>query len=184
MRSGDRGGHKTGPFCSTHWPAQGWSKKCFTSRIKWAGTPSCLVVPHSRVPLAQSKHSYTFSVSYTFDFEYFVNCECLRNLNKIPLKKALCFCTPPPPPTQVSRIYKLYFCYFNVYGSVHRNNILIYIQQNATLHSLFISGNCSTCFGWYFHPSSGAQTAVSTASGICQTVTATCRYSGSTTRNM
>ena len=26
---------------------------------------------------------------------------------------------------------------FNVHGSVHRNNILIYIQQYATLHSLF-----------------------------------------------
>jgi len=26
---------------------------------------------------------------------------------------------------------------FNVYGSVHCNNILIYIQQYATLHSLF-----------------------------------------------
>jgi len=26
---------------------------------------------------------------------------------------------------------------FNVYGSVHRNNILINIQQDATLHSLF-----------------------------------------------
>jgi hypothetical protein len=26
---------------------------------------------------------------------------------------------------------------FNVYGSVHRKNILIYIQQDATLHSLF-----------------------------------------------
>jgi len=26
---------------------------------------------------------------------------------------------------------------FNVRGSVHRNNILIYIQQDATLHSLF-----------------------------------------------
>ena len=31
-----------------------------------------------------------------------------------------------------------------------------------------LSGNCSTCFGWYNHPSSGAQTTVSTASGICQ----------------
>ena len=40
-----------------------------------------------------------------------------------------------------------------------------------------LSGNCSTCFGWYHHPSSGAQTTVSTASGICHTVTATCRYS-------
>src|SRR5215475_2056172 len=53
-----------------------------------------------------------------------------------------------------------------------------YIQQDATLHRLFISGNCSTCFGWYFHPSSGAHTTVSTASGICHTVTAICRYRG------
>jgi hypothetical protein len=31
------------------------------------------------------------------------------------------------------------YCYyvFNVHGSVHRNNIIIYIQQDATLHSLF-----------------------------------------------
>ena len=56
--------------------------------------------------------------------------------------------------------------------------IYSYIQQDATLHSLFISGNCSTCFGWYFHPSSGAHTTVSTASGICHTVTAICRYRG------
>jgi len=28
--------------------------------------------------------------------------------------------------------------------------ISTYIQQDATLRSLFISGNCSTCFGWYF----------------------------------
>jgi len=56
----------------------------------------------------------------------------------------------------------------NVYGSVHRKYIPIYIQQDATLHSLFISGNCCTCFGWYLHPSSGAHTTVST-------VTATCR---------
>jgi hypothetical protein len=26
---------------------------------------------------------------------------------------------------------------FNVHGTVHRKNILIYIQQDATLHSLF-----------------------------------------------
>jgi hypothetical protein len=44
------------------------------------------------------------------------------------------------------------------------------IQQDATLHSLFISGNRSTCFGCYFHPSSGAHTTVSTASGICHKV--------------
>jgi hypothetical protein len=56
--------------------------------------------------------------------------------------------------------------------------IYSYIKQDATLHSLFISGNCSTCFGWYFHPSSRAHTTVSTASGICHTVTAICRYRG------
>ena len=41
-----------------------------------------------------------------------------------------------------------------------------------------LSGNCSTCFGWYHHPSSGEETTVSTASGICHTVTATCFYRG------
>ena len=56
--------------------------------------------------------------------------------------------------------------------------ILICIRQDATLCSLFIFGNCSTCFGWYLHPSSGAHTTVSTASGACQTVTATCCYHG------
>jgi len=40
---------------------------------------------------------------------------------------------------------------FNIHGSVHSNNILIYIQQDATLHGLFyletalyISGGTST----------------------------------------
>jgi hypothetical protein len=40
---------------------------------------------------------------------------------------------------------------FNVYGSVHHKNILIYIQQDATLHGLFyletalqVSGDSST----------------------------------------
>jgi hypothetical protein len=56
--------------------------------------------------------------------------------------------------------------------------IVKYIQQDTTLHSLFISGNCSTCFWWYFHPSSGAHTTVYTAFGICHTVTAICRYRG------
>ena len=59
---------------------------------------------------------------------------------------------------------------FNVHRSLHRKYIPIYIQQDATLHSLFISGNCSTFFAWYHHPSTGAQTTVSTASGICHTV--------------
>jgi hypothetical protein len=56
--------------------------------------------------------------------------------------------------------------------------IYSYIQQDATSHSLFISGKCSTCFGCYFHPSSGAHTTLSTTSVICHTVTAICRYRG------
>jgi hypothetical protein len=52
--------------------------------------------------------------------------------------------------------------------------IYSYIQQDSTSHSLFMSGNCSTCFGWYFRPSSGAHTTVSTACGICHTVTSIC----------
>jgi hypothetical protein len=51
-------------------------------------------------------------------------------------------------------------------------------NKMQTLHSLFIFGNCSTCFGWYFHPSSWAHSTVSTASGICHTVTAICLYRG------
>jgi len=59
---------------------------------------------------------------------------------------------------------------FKAQGSVHRKYILIHIQQDAALHSLFISGNCSTYFRWYLHPSSGAHTTVSTVSDTCQTV--------------
>ena len=50
----------------------------------------------------------------------------------------------------------------------------IIIQQDATIYSLFVSSNCSTCFGWYLHPSSGARITVSTVSGIIETVTANC----------
>jgi hypothetical protein len=67
---------------------------------------------------------------------------------------------------------------FNFHRSVHRKYIPIYTQQDATLHSLFTFENCSTYFGWYFHPSSEARTTVSTASAICYTVTAICRYRG------
>jgi hypothetical protein len=60
---------------------------------------------------------------------------------------------------------------------VHRKNILIYIQRDATLHSLFyletalhVSGGTTT------HHQERKQ--LSAASGICHTVTATCRYRG------
>jgi hypothetical protein len=50
--------------------------------------------------------------------------------------------------------------------------IPIYFPQDSALHSLFMSGNCCTCFGCYFHPSSGVYVTVSTVSGICHTDTA------------
>jgi hypothetical protein len=59
---------------------------------------------------------------------------------------------------------------------VHRKNILIHIQQDATLHSLFypetalyVSGGTTT------HHQEGKT--LSTASGISHTVNTTCRYS-------
>jgi len=54
--------------------------------------------------------------------------------------------------------------------------ILIYIQQDATLHSLFHLEKALHVSGGTINPSSGAQTTVSTASGICYIVSATCRY--------
>ena len=68
---------------------------------------------------------------------------------------------------------------FDIRGSVHRKYIPKYNQKAAVLHILFISLNCSTCFGWYLHPSSGAHTTVSTASGSSNGLTSNryCRYS-------
>ena len=41
---------------------------------------------------------------------------------------------------------------FFFYDSNYLLFIPIYIQQDATLHILFIYGNCSTRSGWYLHP--------------------------------
>jgi hypothetical protein len=56
--------------------------------------------------------------------------------------------------------------------------IPIYIQQNANFYSLLYLETCSTYFGCYLHPSSGAQTTVFTVSRIFHTVAAICRYRG------
>jgi hypothetical protein len=60
---------------------------------------------------------------------------------------------------------------FNVHGSVHRHNFLVCIQQDTILRSLFYLETVLS-FGWYHHPSSGAQTTLSTAFGICHAITA------------
>jgi len=68
-------------------------------------------------------------------------------------------------------VYIYIYIYIYIYTQI---NMAIIIQQDATEYSLFKSVNCSTCFGWYLHPSSGAHITVYTVSGIDVTVTATC----------
>jgi len=53
---------------------------------------------------------------------------------------------------------------------VHRNNILIYIQQDATLHSLFYLETALHVSGVTIAYHQERKTTVSTASGICHTV--------------
>jgi len=64
----------------------------------------------------------------------------------------------------------LWFTLIQLYSNIY------WTRCNVT--QFILSGNCSTCFGSYHHPSSGAQRTVSTAAGICHTVTAICRYRG------
>jgi hypothetical protein len=61
-------------------------------------------------------------------------------------------------------------------GKVNTSSNIYPTRCNVT--QFILSGNCFTCFVWYHHPSSGGQTTVSTASGICHTFTTTCRYRG------
>ena len=66
---------------------------------------------------------------------------------------------------------------FNVHGSVHHNNILIYIQQDATLRSVFyLETALHVSCGTINHHQEGKP--VSTASGIYHTFTANYRYRG------
>ena len=61
--------------------------------------------------------------------------------------------------------YIYIYIYIYIYGSVHRESNLITVQQDATYSVYYISVGSSTCFRCW-HPSSGAGTAVITASGI------------------
>ena len=56
--------------------------------------------------------------------------------------------------------------------------LTLYIQQDATFHSLFYLETALHVSGGNITPSSGAHTTLSTVSGICHTVTATYRYRG------
>jgi hypothetical protein len=56
-------------------------------------------------------------------------------------------------------------------------SIFQYISNKIQRYTVYLYLETAlTRFGWYFHPSSGAHTTVSIASGICHTVTAICHY--------
>ena len=54
---------------------------------------------------------------------------------------------------------------FDIHGSVHRKSIFKCNQQDETLHNLFISVKCSTCFTWFLRPSSVAQNCIQGVTG-------------------
>jgi len=53
---------------------------------------------------------------------------------------------------------------------INYKTLLYKFQQDAHVTEFILSDNCSTCFGHYYHPSSGAQTTITTASGDRYTV--------------
>jgi len=80
--------------------------------------------------------------------------------------------------TEISQIFSGYrHCTADLQTPIVTSYSNIY-PTKCNVTPFILSGNCPTCFGWYHNPSSRSQTTVSTASGICHTVTAICRYSG------
>ena len=73
--------------------------------------------------------------------------------------------TPRNNPKEGIKQWLIYsFRYIRISNKMQRYTAYLFLE------------NCSTRFGWYLHPSSGAHTTVFTVSGTCQTVTATCRH--------
>ena len=98
--------------------------------------------------------------AYYFILFYFTRCR---------LEGTTCFGLPYRP-SSGHKIYprKLYSKFLSFSGPcIISIFLLIYFQRDATLHSLFIYGKRSTCFGWYLQPSSGAHITVFTVSGTC-----------------
>ena len=69
-------------------------------------------------------------------------------------------CTPVTVLTELFEVVKKACLKSDVHGSVHRKRISKYNQQDATLHNLFISAKCATCFRRFLRPSSGAQNCI------------------------
>jgi hypothetical protein len=119
---------------------------------------------------SNNKHTYSYSLSCVIVLQYSADwIEWKAFIHHAPSWIVLLYILSDVLlPNFSNKIKKI----FNVYGSVHCNNILINIQQYA--HSLFYLKTS-------LHISSGTSThhqerkQLSTASGICHAVTATCR---------
>ena len=86
----------------------------------------------------------------------------------------------PSRPLQYGRFYLSHWKNW-IMILVYSSNIFAYsniFPTRCNITQFILSGNCSTCFGWYHHRLSGPQTTASTASGIFHTVTAACRCRG------
>ena len=81
------------------------------------------------------------------------------------------FCCPLVPEAEGISVYATNMQDFrNVFGECN--------QQDATFHNLFTSVRRSTCFRRFFSFHRQELKTAHAASGICQTVTATCRKPG------
>jgi len=60
-----------------------------------------------------------------------------------------------------------------MYGSVHRDSILIRSNKMQQYAGIYLPQNYSTCFGCPSHPSSGVHKTVTAASGTGHSVRAT-----------
>ena len=73
------------------------------------------------------------------------------------------------PACGISMIFLMMACLKRAAQNIIFKHSNIY-PTRCNVTQFILSGNCSTCFGWYHQPSSGAQTTVSTASGMCYTI--------------
>jgi hypothetical protein len=64
-----------------------------------------------------------------------------------------------------SEIFRTRHIYQSDFNKATEHSNIYPARCNVT--QFILTGNSSTCFGWYYHPSSGAQTTASTASDIC-----------------
>ena len=72
-------------------------------------------------------------------------------------------------PLSIAYLVILWYHRMLISAAISNNNNNYYYSNicptRCNVTQFILSGNCSTCFGCYHHPSSGEQTTVSTASG-------------------